>query len=230
MREIILTQKFIEDINSITTGDLKFTALGKGITIDTLCNKAKLLGVELINLGETIALLDNSGINILGTKFKVINGYALFHHRDFNSIDLTELDTQSMRMADSMFIGCNSNEVNFGHLDMSNVKSMRNMFLYANIKRININNINICNVEDMSYMFERAYTEELTLSNLDIRNVRDMSYMFKGLRAITINMKGLNINNVVKMRHMFFSFHGNLVTDNAILKDLYDSRLFDKFD
>lgn len=111
-----------------------------------------------------------------------------------------------------MFAGCGElTSVDLSGLDTGSVKNMSHMFYgCSQLENLDLSGLNTENAEDMSYLFARCNElENLDLSGFDTKNVTDMKYMFYQCSGLTnLDLSHFITDNVTDMSYMFAECNG----------------------
>ena len=141
-------------------------------------------------------------VKVVGGK-GLVDTKSMFSSCEFDTLDLSELDTSNVRQFSYMFNAVRLNsELDLSSLNTSKAHCMKAMFQNLKCSKITLGNFDTHNVEDMSYMFHDC-SAEVDISQLDTRNVTNMSFM---LSRTTGNIHGfdkLNTHNVINMNALF---------------------------
>ena len=162
------------------------------------------------------------------------NSRNLFSGENFESIDLTNVDSSNVTSMSEMFSWCyNLRSINWGGIDTSNVTDMSEMFSDSSslteldlsgfntsnvtnmnsmfygcngLQTLDLNGFDTTKVTDMGHMFELCTSlGELDLSSFDTSNVTDMEEMFSYDRALTLlKISGFNTEKVTDISEMFY--------------------------
>ena len=115
------------------------------------------------------------------------------------SIDLSKMDTSSVKDMARMFYGCSSlTSLDVGNFDTSKVTDMSDMFnSCASLKNLNLTSFDTKEVKDFGYMFNACKSlENLDMSSFETPKATDMRYMFKGCEKITsLDISKLDTSN-----------------------------------
>ena len=127
--------------------------------------------------------------------------------KDFESLDLSRLNTQNVVNMSFMFNECKSlKNLNLSYLDTSNVENMSFMFNECkSLNYIDLSSFNTDKVTDMSAMFNRCEAlKSLDLSEFHTQNVTDMTFMFFKCKSLTrLDLTNFNTEKVTSMGGMF---------------------------
>lgn len=159
----------------------------------------------------------NGHLKVVGGHFLKSTEY-MFKACEFESIDLTELDTSHLCSVRFMFCQCKVHkQIKFGNFNTSKVTSMEYMFYGLNARSLNLylNSFDTSRVQDMKYMFLECTIRSLDLSKFDTSNVKSMNGMFQSLHTMDLNVSSFNTHNVDSMRDMFKN--SNIETERLYL-------------
>ena len=127
--------------------------------------------------------------------------------RSLSNIDISNLNTQNVTNMSYMFCGCiNLSNIDMSNLNTQNVENMSYMFgACTNLSDIDVSSFNTQNVTNMSSMFwSNEQLKSIDLDNFDTQKVTDMSGMFSECRNLRdIDVQNFNTENVVDMNFMF---------------------------
>lgn len=168
--------------------------------------------------GSDFVINDASYLFYNGSRIDDLNKYLnacknvtttryMFGYCDMTSLNLTNLNTNSVTNMRNMFSYCQKlSSLNISNFNTSNVTSMNGMFTNCwLLESLNLSNFNTSNVEDMGNMFStcRVLTT-LDLSGFVTTKVTSMYQMFNGCYELaTLNMSNFNTSNVTNMTYMF---------------------------
>ena len=158
---------------------------------------------------------------------------CFYNCRSLKTIDISKLDTKSIKDMSFMFDGCEKIEfVNLTGIDMTsvidlsymfnnckslktvavkndtlkNVKTMHKMFNSClGLENIDLSIWYLNSLEDASYLFSDCTNlTYVNLNNITTEKLKDVSYMFNNCENLDgVDMKLLNITNLVDARGMF---------------------------
>lgn len=147
-----------------------------------------------------------TGAYISFTGVKSLSGFFA-DCRNLTSVDLSDLDTNSVSDMSYMFFNCNALEkLDVSNLDTGNVANMSGMFsLCSSLTELDVSGFDTGNVADMSLMFESCVSlADLDLSNFDTGSVTNMNMMFGECSSLTkLDLSGFDTGNVFDTRSMF---------------------------
>ena len=139
-----------------------------------------------------------------------------------SELDLTQLDTSSFWLMNSMFSGSNNFNQDISGWDVSNVTRMSGMFSNADAFNGDISGWDVSSVTDMTLMFIDTEAFNQDISGWDVSNVTDTSEMFRGATAFNQDLGafdengeyvGWDVSNVTDMASMFLEaekFNGDI--------------------
>ncbi len=134
--------------------------------------------------------------------------YAMF--RDcisLTEVDMSELNTDSVKNMDFMFDGCSSlTAVDLGHFNTGNVNTMVAMFQgCSSLKTLDLSNFDTSSLVDMEAMFLGCNNlSKLDVSHLNTGNVRSMGSVFAYCSKLTnVDLRSFDTKNVTRMCSMF---------------------------
>ena len=139
---------------------------------------------------ESIRSVSFSGVIFAPTTYGMFFGCS-----SLASLDLSGLDTSSVRNMSWMFYGCSSlASLDLSGLDTSSVAYMREVFRgCSSLTSLDLSALDTSSVEDIERMFSGCSSlASLDLSALDTSSVRNMCEMFRGcssLRAVAFGPK-----------------------------------------
>ena len=140
---------------------------------------------------------------------------AIFRSLKADKLDLSHLNTKSLKRLTRAFHMASINEVNLDNFNTSNVTDMRGMFnASSGFKGVSLKSFNTSKVTDMSEMFNQVNWShyDLDLSHFDTSNVTDMSGMFDTTRVKSLNINNFDTSNVRDMSYMFRQYEDNAKT------------------
>ena len=116
------------------------------------------------------------------------------------SIDLSHLNSFSVKDTNNMFKGCSSLEaINFNNFDTSKVTDMNCMFSEcSSLKSLDLSNLDTSKVTNMTNMFSKCTSlEYLDISNCNTLQVTDCEGMFLNANALKyINLYNAQISQI----------------------------------
>ena len=131
------------------------------------------------------------------------------HCNSLTSLDLSGWNTNSVTDMSYMFYICENLEtLDVSGFDTGNVTNMSSMFNYCkSLESLDVSGFDTGNVTDMSDMFRECQSlEVLDVSGFDTGNVTDMNAMFCGCIALeTLDVTGFDTGNVTDMSAMFIA-------------------------
>lgn len=135
---------------------------------------------------------------------------SFFGSSALKTLDLTDIETDSVTDMGGMFQSCSSLEsLDLSGWDLSLVTDMNSMFSgcksLQNLKMENCSWNAEGSVTDMNHMFSGCSTlKELDLSDLVTEKVTDMSYMFSGCSALeSLDLSSFDMSSVTSVNRMF---------------------------
>lgn len=103
----------------------------------------------------------------------LIDMHGLFYGCNFNSLDLSLLDTSNVINMESTFCRCKLNHLDISTWDVSRVIDMNNMFHECELNEcLSLNNFDTSNVVNMTRMFNEFKAKELDITSFTIDNLR----------------------------------------------------------
>lgn len=140
---------------------------------------------------------------VTSTNKDIIDMCSMFYNSTAKTLDLSRLDTSSVKDMTSMFEFSKATTIDLSGLDTSNVTTMNSMFRYSAASKLDISNFKTSGVTDMFQMFFGAKATEIDVSELNTNEVTDMYGMFYGCKASELNLKNFNTSKVTNMENMF---------------------------
>ena len=134
----------------------------------------------------------------------VKNMSYMFQYSIINTFDFSQFNTKKATDMKYMFHYAAFEPFDISSFDTSLVTNMKGMFSYIRTPFLNLSKLNTSLVEDMSYMFDGCGMSSLNLSTFDMKKVKDISYMFR----LTSKLKNLtlwkfDINSITTMQYTF---------------------------
>ncbi len=134
--------------------------------------------------------------------------YAMFQDCiTLTEVDLSELNTDSVKNMDFMFDGCSSlTAADLGHFNTGNVNTMVAMFQgCSSLKTLDLSNFDTSSLVDMEAMFLGCNNlSKLDVSHLNTGNVRSMGSVFAYCSKLTnVDLRSFDTKNVTRMCSMF---------------------------
>ncbi|MBR5101698.1 MAG: DUF285 domain-containing protein, partial [Muribaculaceae bacterium] len=138
------------------------------------------------------------------------NCNALFRNfTNCTNMDLSLVNTDSLRFATNMFYGCEKLEtLDVSGWNTSNVTDMSDMFCNCyKLSSLDVSGWNTANVSRMAYMFRSCKElSSLDVSGWNTANVNDMSFMFYCCNKLdSLDVSGWDTASVTDMRSLFNS-------------------------
>lgn len=97
----------------------------------------------------------------------------LFDNCEFDSLDLSLLNTSNVLNMENTFRKCNVKHLDISTWDTSRVRTMRGMFRNCKINEsLNLNNFDTSNVEDVIEMFHKCKAKEIDITSFKLDNLR----------------------------------------------------------
>ena len=133
----------------------------------------------------------------------VKNMSYMFQYSIINTFDFSQFNTKKVTDMKYMFHYAAFEPFDISSFDTSSVTNMKGMFSYIRTSSLNLSKLNTSLVEDMSYMFDGCGMSSLNLSTFDMKKVKDISYMFR----LTSKLKNLtlwkfDINSITTMQYI----------------------------
>ena len=129
-------------------------------------------------------------------------------------IDLSHLDSSSLKDTQYMFSGCSSlEEIIFNNFDTSQVTNMTGMFQgLSNLKSLDLSNLDTSNVSGMNELFYKCSSlEYLDISNFNTSQVTDCLKMFDEATSLKyINLYNATIIDEIKSKIKEIRFYNNM--------------------
>lgn len=153
------------------------------------------------NSNNTIRVISNK-------KFKIRNGYELFQDKQFESLDLSGVDTSDMISMERMFEGSSIGRLHLSCGNTERLASTKAMFMNSSINALSISSMQTRNVTNMSYMFCNSHINTLRLirGKLNTHRVVDMTKMFFGCTDAIIQglkVEDFNTSSLLSADYMF---------------------------
>ena len=143
---------------------------------------------------------------VTSTSQQVTNMNAMFYNSQATSLDLSGLDTSSVKDMRNMFEGSKAETITFGNkFDTSKVATMSYMFSDSQAISLDLSSFDTSKVTDMKSMFKGSKATSLDLSGLDTSIVENMESMFDNSQATSLDLSSFDTSNVTDMRYMFYN-------------------------
>jgi surface protein len=114
------------------------------------------------------------------------NAHSLFGQCDYESLDLSNFNSENVTTFESMFTHCtNLKEVNMDNLNTKNVTNIHSMFMGCeNLDELDLTSFNVENVTDASGMFYGCENLRKLDCNFNFKKVKDLNTMFEGCKNL----------------------------------------------
>ena len=153
---------------------------------------------------SSLASLDLSGLDTSSVRNM---SWMFFGCSSLASLDLSGLDTSSVEDIERMFSGCSSlASLDLTGLDTSSVRNMCEMFhSCSSLASLDLSGLDTSSVESMDGMFSDCSSlASLDLSGLDTSSVEGIYRMFSGCSSLaSLDLSALDTSSVAYMREMF---------------------------
>lgn len=132
---------------------------------------------------------------------------SMFKNSQSDTLDLSGLDTSSVKYMHSMFEGSQAKDLDISNFDTSNVENVMSMFKDSRAKRIDIRHFNLDKVTEYGamMMFENAQANVIDMTGVSLSNVTNFDLIFKGTQAKTIILEGINLPSVTSLSGLAFN-------------------------
>lgn len=181
-------------------------------------------GVEMTSYYRMFYKSGKNIKNIISTNTNIVDSSYMFELSEMNdSLDLSELNTSSIKNMSNMFRFAKARSLDLSNFNTAKVTDMYGMFAGYNMfgsyeVKLDLSSFDTSRVVNMSNMFSLGSINEITFgSKFDTSNVTDMSDMFRSYLGSSLDLSMFNTSKVTNMRGMFF---------NAALTE-FDLRSFD---
>ena len=207
--------------SSLKSLDLSNFDTSNVVNIHGLFNGANSL--ETIKIGENVKFE-----NITNSAGSIFNGCNNLKQEDIIAI-VERMNFENITSTWTTFRNCEKLEsIDLSYINTSSLKDAYNMFSGCiNLKSLNLSSLDTSKLTDMSGVFYNCQNlESLNLSSLDTSKVTDMSVTFyncKNLKTIYVSDKFVT-NNVTRSGNMFYGCN-NLVGGQGTV---YDANNLDK--
>lgn len=173
--------------------------------------------VGLVNLNRAFYNCQNlTSFNVgdWGISSKVTNMSFMFTNSSVSSLDLSFLNTASVKTMSGMFSESSVTSLDLSWFDTSSVTDMSDMFYSAyGLTSLDLSWFNTSSVSNMSHMFNNMELESLDVSWFNTSSVTDMRHMFGSSKIKSLDLSGFNVSSVKNMIGMF-AFTTNLTNLN----------------
>ena len=155
------------------------------------------------------------------TKFKPTHMVGTFYNcKKIKEIDLTGLDTSSVKGFNNCFAVCESiSEVKgMENWDTSSATDMSSMFAFSFIPTLNLSSWDFSKVTTMYQFAKNSRITSIDLSNTTFNNTRFTEFLYNNLHITTVNLSGTNISGNMESMFLSCSKLENINLTNAIIK------------
>ena len=140
-------------------------------------------------------------------KEPLTNAHSLLSQCDYESLDLSNFNSEKVTTFESMFNTCtNLKTVNMKNLNTKNVTNMRSMFMNCeNLLELDLSSFNVENVTDTSGMFYGCQNLKALKCNFNFKKAEDFNTMFeecKNLESLDLS-KWSTTNTLINIGYMF---------------------------
>ena len=188
----------------------------------------RLLSTSKIFSGCTVDELDLSELDTHSVK----DMGRMFYRCKAKLIDLSNFDTSNTKFMGEMFYGCKVESLDLSSFNTRKVVTMSRMFTDCNVKSINISSFITSSVINMDAMFYLCQAEGLDVKSFDTSNVIDMHDMFRSCKFKNLDLSSFNTHNVTNMSGMFENCNFELLDISSfdtgkVIYGLENKMLFD---
>lgn len=191
--------------------------------IDKFLNKAKIMGLEIVdlhadrkdeidyderNVGKVYLVRKSHRdfVLLIKSSMAVLDAFFLFGDVfTNNTVNLKIIGGYGILNAYTSFNSVVLNSLDLSDFDSSNIVNMSEMFFLCNISHMDLSSFNTSSAVDMSSMFYGCNTDKLDISNFDTTKVQDISNMFSGCNVNEYNLGNLDLHNCTKALCVFTS-------------------------
>ncbi|WP_058486884.1 BspA family leucine-rich repeat surface protein [Defluviitalea phaphyphila] len=142
----------------------------------------------------------------------------MFKNSQSDTLDLSGLDTSSVKYMHSMFEGSQAKDLDISNFNTSNVENVMSMFKDSRAKRIDIRHFNLDKVTEYGamMMFENAQANVIDMTGVSLSNVTNFDLVFKGTQAKTIILEGINLPSITSLSGLAFNSNAKVLDLSSI--------------
>lgn len=200
--------------NNITIYDNTDLTIKTSDSINSIANKARLLGGQVLKLDDDITIVRTANkVDILSPKKIRIKTYSYnedlsdkfpFSHLKLRKLDISDVSISGYKKLTGLFSIATIDEVILpDNLDTLRVSSYAATFNQSTIKNIELSKIDTSKAVDMSNMFCHARMNLDGISNWNTSKLRVTDRMFYGVKADTIDLSNWNFEKLQSAASMF---------------------------
>lgn len=175
--------------------------------------------IKGVSVTKYSAMFENTAVEGVQSNNPNITTMAnMFKNSQSDTLDLSGLDTSSVRFMHSMFEGSQAKDLDISNFNTSNVENVMSMFKDSRAKRIDIRHFNLDKVTEYGamMMFENAQAKVIDMTGVSLSNVTNFDLIFKGTQAKTIILEGINLPSVASLSGLVFNSNAKVLDLSSI--------------
>lgn len=146
----------------------------------------------------------------------------LFRNIDIKHLDLSQFDTFKIIDMAYMFGFCNFETADLSGMDTARAKNMTGMFYKTSVPELDLSNFITTSVFSMSGMFKTALIKKLNLSSFDTRWTQNISEMFSHCEIGYLDISNMVITDFCRAERVFYGSKIGELKINSQFKDKID--------